>query len=311
MNLSLRQLRAYAAVARAGSFTAAARELHISQSALSRTVADLERLLRVRLLERDTRKVMLTVQGAELLRTAERVLGVHDSELRRLERYLAGESGTVTIATLPSVAAVLLPEVVATFRRQWPDIGVRILDGLARTVLDRVATGEADLAITIDDDLPAGLRATPFVRDRFHAALPPDHPLAAHDHLTWAELASEPFIAIGADSSVRLFTDRAFTWSGSTPAHVIEAGNVATVGGLVAARLGTSALPALVRALMSFADLAHRPLTTPVVDRRLSLVLPAARALSPAATRFLDLLDALPSTTHELPTGVTWATEAA
>lgn len=308
MDLSLRQLRAYAAVARAGSFTAAARELRVSQSALSRTVAELERRMRVRLLERDTRKVALTAHGEELLRTAEHVLDVHDSELRRLERYLAGESGTVTIATLPSVAAVLLPGVVATFRRKRPDIGVRILDGLARTVLDRVTAGEADLAITIAEDLPSGLRATPLVRDRFYAALPPEHPLAGCDRLTWARLAAEPFIAIGTDSSVRLFTDRAFTRAGAAPARVIEAGNVATVGGLIAARLGTSALPALVRALMSFTDLAHRPLTDPEVDRGLSVVLPADRTLPPPAARFLDLLDALPATAHELPAGVTWAT---
>ena len=308
MDLSLRQLRAYAAVARAGSFTAAARELRVSQSALSRTVAEIERRVRVRLLERDTRRVALTAHGAELLRTAERVLDVHDSELRRLERYFAGESGTVTIATLPSVAAVLLPGVVATFRRQRPEIGVRILDGLARTVLDRVTAGEADLAITIAADLPPGLRATPLVRDRFYATLPPEHPLAERDGLTWARLAAEPFIAIGTDSSVRLFTDRAFSRAGASPAHVIEAGNVATVGGLVAARLGVSALPALVRALMSFADLAHRPLTDPEVDRGLSVVLPADRTLSPAAGRFLELLDALPATGHALPAGITWAT---
>lgn len=307
MNLSLRQLEVYAAVARSESFTTAARELRISQPALSRTVLEIERTLRVRLFDRTTRRVRRTAEGEELLAVAERLLGAHRAEMNRLDRFLTGEAGTVTIATLPSVAAVLLPPVIARFHEQRPDVGVRVRDAMSATSVRTVAAGEADLAIALADDLPAGLVARPLVRDRFFAALPPRHPRAARPELRWAELGGERFVAIGADSSVRQFTDRAFAAAGARVAATIEVGNVSTVGGVIAAGLGVSALPALVRVLMSFAELAHRPLVDPVVERELSLVVVEHAPLPPAARHFVRLLDELPASDHTLPDDVRWA----
>ncbi|GAA3742562.1 DNA-binding transcriptional LysR family regulator [Spinactinospora alkalitolerans] len=306
MNLSLRQLEAYAAVARAESFTAAARELRVAQSSLSRTVLELERILGVRLFDRTTRSIRRTPEGEELLLVAERVLTAHRAEMTRLERYLAGERGGVTVATLPSIAAVLLPPVIAEFRARQPGIGVRILDGMSDLALRRVESGAADLAITIAHRLPGGLRSWPLVEDRFFAVLPARHARAGDPALRWSDFDGLQFIAIGADSSVRTLTDRAFAAADVRPAGVIEAGNVSTVGGLLAAGLGVSALPALVRVLMSFADHAHLPLTDPVVDRRLSVVLPAHRSPTPAAARFLDLLRGLKADDRPLPDDVRW-----
>ena len=106
---TLRQLAAYTAVARAASFTAAAAEMHVSQSSLSRAVADLERHLGVQPLERDSRNVQLTPAGAEALRIAEQIVTAHRAGMKEFRRFLLGESGRVAVATLPSVAAVRLP----------------------------------------------------------------------------------------------------------------------------------------------------------------------------------------------------------
>ena len=306
MDLSLRELQVFAAVARGASFTAAAAELHVSQSALSRTVAGLESRLRVRLLDRTTRAVALTPEGAALLAAAQRVLDVHRGAMAELERQLAGDRGTVTCATLPSVAAVLLPRVVTAFHRRHPDIDVRILDGMASAVGQRVATGDADLAITVASQVPAADRRRPFIQDRFFAALPPGHRLAERDEVSWAQLTELPFIALGTDSSVRQLTDAAFQLAGTQVSNVVEAGNVSTVGGLVAAGLGASALPGLVRALTGFAELAHRPLVGPVIQRRLDLVTPGDREPSPAARLFLRLLEDLREDAIPLPEGVEW-----
>lgn len=148
MEATLRQLSAYAAVARETSFTAAAARLGVSQSSLSRAVADLERQVGAQLLERDTRNVQLTAAGTEALRIAEQILSAHRAGMKELDRFLLGESGTVAVATLPSVAAVLLPQVISGFRQDRPRVAVRLLDGLERAVLNRVLSGDADFAIT-------------------------------------------------------------------------------------------------------------------------------------------------------------------
>jgi LysR family carnitine catabolism transcriptional activator len=307
MDLTLRQLSVFEAVARSGGFTAAAERLRVSQSALSRTVAGIERTVGVELFERTTRRLTLTAAGHRLLSIADRVLATHRTGMNELARYLSGEQGTVTVATLPSVAAVLLPPVLSMFHEQHPGISVRILDGVANTVVDRLLGGQADLAITTPERLPAELAHRPLVLDRFHAAVPPGHRLAAQQTLTWSDLAAEPFVAIGAGSSVRTLTDTAFESARVRVSRVVEAANVATVGGLVAAGLGISALPALVRALVSFAQLAHRPLTDPMVDRQLDVVLPAAGKPSATTRKFLDMLGTLAADRHPLPRGVAWA----
>ncbi|MBO8195649.1 LysR family transcriptional regulator [Streptomyces oryzae] len=306
MESTLRQLTAYAAVARAASFTAAARQLHVSQSSLSRAVADLERELGAQLLERDTRNVQLTAAGVEALRIAEQIVNAHRSGMKELQRFLLGESGAVVVATLPSVAAVLLPQVISGFRSRRPEVAIQILDGLERSVLDRVLSGDADFAITTGE--PSGrLEHRPLVRDRFVAVLPQEHPLAARTEVAWEDLAREPFLAVGRESSVRRLTDAAFAQIDAPAVPAAEAGSVATVGGLVAAGLGVSALPALVLPLLGTGPLVHRPLTDPVVDRRLDIALRERRPLPLAAQRFLETLEEFRTQQRDLPPGVSWA----
>lgn len=307
MDPTLRQLAAYAAVARAGSFTAAAADMHVSQSSLSRTVADLERLFGVQLLERDTRNVALTPAGVEALRVAEQIVTAHRAGMKELGRYLLGESGMVAVATLPSVAAVLLPEVITGFRHQWPHVAVRIMDGLERSVLDRVLSGDADFAITTVGEPSEQFEHRPVVRDRFVAVLPESHPLTEGAEVSWQDLAGEPFLAVGQDSSVRRLTDAAFAQIDAHAAPAAEAASVATVGGLVAAGLGVSAMPALVLPLMGTGPIVSRPLVAPEVDRRLDIVLRARRPLPQAAQRFLELLDSFRESARDLPSGVSWA----
>jgi LysR family transcriptional regulator, carnitine catabolism transcriptional activator len=307
MNLTLRELEVFAAVGRAGSFTAASGRLRVSQSALSRTVAGIEHRLHTRLLNRTTRTVTLTPEGREVLAVAERILAAHRAGMHEIGEFLAHEHGTVTIAALPSVAAVLLPGVIAAFHEQYPGIQVRIRDGLAGSVVRQLAEGEADLAITVPQSLPPDVRHEPLVRDEFFAALPPDHPLAELPSVTWSRLAEDRFVAIGRDSSVRMLTDLAFTAAGASADQVIEAGNVATVGGMVAAGLGITALPAMVKFLTSFADLRYLPVTEPAIQRRLDIALPAHAHLTPAAARFLSLLTDLRATARPPAPGTHWA----
>ncbi|MGS2587086.1 LysR substrate-binding domain-containing protein [Streptomyces hebeiensis] len=306
MDVTLRQLAAYSAVARAASFTAAATELHVSQSSLSRAVADLERNLGLRLLERDTRNVQLTPAGTEALRIADQILAAHRTGLAQLGRYAAGERGSIALATLPSVAAVLLPPVISAFRAGRPEVSVRILDGLERAVLARVVDGDADFAVSTAVRRTPGTTLRPLVRDRFDAVLPEGHPLAERSEVSWREMGQEPFLAVGTDSSVRRLTDAAFDRAGVAAAPAAEAGSVATVGGLVAAGLGVSAMPALVHPLVAPGKLVRRPLVNPVVERRLYVVLPTRRAIPPGAQRFLERLEEFRDAGHALPEGAVW-----
>jgi DNA-binding transcriptional LysR family regulator len=279
--------------------------MHLSQSSLSRTVKQIETRLGSPLLERDTRNVGLTAEGRELLEIAEDTLACHRDGMTRMQTFLAGGRGTVSIATLPSVAASLLPPVISAFLTEHPDVQVRIHDELSETVLHQVAAGLVDFGITIAPGPLKEISATPLAVDRFYALLRADHPLTARASVSWAELARQPFIALGAESSVRRLTDQAFAIADARVEHLVEARNVTTVGGLVAAGLGVSALPGLVWNLIGVAGLARRPITDPVVDRDLAVITATGRPQSPSGRLLLDRLEQLEGLVA-LPEGVMW-----
>ncbi|MEJ8280742.1 LysR family transcriptional regulator [Pseudonocardia spirodelae] len=291
MDLTLPQLRAVVAVHDAGGFTAAAAVLRTAQPSLSRTVADVERLLGARLFERTTRRLEPTPVGEAVVAAARRALDGVAAELRHVERVLDGRAGTVRIATLPSLAAILLPGVVSAFRRERSAVRPEISDALADEVTDRVRSGRADLAVTVvHGRAPDDLAVTPVATDRFCALLPAGHPLAGRASLRWADLDGADFVDFDPTTSIRQHVDRALAEAGSRPGRGVAARNIAAVAGLVAAGLGVTAVPGLVVPLTAFAGPVAVPLTDPVVRRRIALVVPRGRRPVPAAAAFAALL---------------------
>lgn len=311
MDLGLRHLRAVVAVADAGSYTAAARELLVAQSSLSRTVQEVEHKLGVQLFERTTRMVRPTIDGEQFLTIARRLLAEADTAFRHFEGYLAGTRGAISVAALPSLAATLLPPVIAAFRRARPEVSISVRDGLSQQVLDLVAGGVVDLALTVAADTPAPLAIRRVALDRFSCVLPTGHPLAAQGEIEWEQLAGEPFVSFSPNSSIRQYVDRELLRRRIVLGPLTEAANIGAVAGLTAAGLGVSIIPGLVAPMMSFASLVHRPLGGPVVQRDLCLVHDPRRPLSRAAHALMHLIATAETRGIELPPDVSWVEASA
>src|SRR5699024_6633454 len=185
-------------------------------------------------------------------------------------------------------------------------VDVHVLDGMSETALDRLEAGECDLALVVVGRFRPKTRSAPLVRDRFQAVLPMGHPLAERAALTWAELATEPFVVTGGDSSVRRDAENALSDAGVLSPHLIQAGNISTVGGLGAAGTGVSALPALALPRMGFASHVRRPIEGPVTERGVSVVVPEHGHPSPVARRFLRVLRVMRKEEVALPEGAEW-----
>jgi LysR family transcriptional regulator, carnitine catabolism transcriptional activator len=307
LDLGVHHLRALVAVAEEGGFTAAAERLGTTQSAVSRVVAEAERRLRTPVFVRTTRRVEPSDQGRALLPLVRRLVDDLDAGYRHLEGYIAGTRGAVTVAALPSVAAILLPPVIAAHRREHPDVDVRVTDGLADTVAELLRRGEVDLAITVGPTGPAAARSAGALlgSDRFVLAAHPDHPLSARSCVGWSDLDGESLVVFGPRSSIRAPVDRALADAGATPGVVHEAQNVAAVAGMVGAGLGITAVPGLVLPLIAFAGLVHVPLE-PTVARHIRLHRDPARPLSAAVAAFAQTLASAPGTLFgDLP-AVSW-----
>ncbi|WP_197376230.1 LysR family transcriptional regulator [Mycolicibacterium baixiangningiae] len=289
-DLTLRQLRCFRAVARTGKFTAAAAELHVSQSALSRTILTMERTLRVELLDRSTHRVALTAAGAELLRVIEPVVDQLRDGMERFATYAAGQSGTVAVATLPSVAAVLLPNMIAAFLADHPGVSFFIIDGAADATQTELTRGSAELAVTTRHGLGDDIAFTPLFKETMFGVARRDHPLAQRKSMTWADFTDTNFIAARRGTSIGRITDACFDRHHVTVKQQFNPSTVATIGGLIRAGIGVSALPSLEIAGFNLTDLACVPIEASDATRILGVAHSTTRSLSPAAASFLTHL---------------------
>ena len=170
INVDLFELQAFAKLAELRSFRAAAEELALSGSALSRLIARVEDKLGTRLFDRDTRNVALTPQGEALQHLTDRILNEAATALTEFDAYLAARRGRLVLAGLPSVTASLLPRIVARFVALHPDVEVSIIDALSEGVLAAVLEGRADLGFTAGAlDSSGRLSFQPLVEDEFMA----------------------------------------------------------------------------------------------------------------------------------------------
>lgn len=191
---------------------------------------------------------------------------------------------------MPSIAAILLPAAIARFAAEAPEVDIHIRDGLSERVLAAVEAGEADLGITVRSRSKAALLHQPLCSDEFGLLCQSDDPLAECGAIAWSVFGHRPFIAMAPDSSVRVATDAAFLQAGIPVAPLYECSFLGTVGHLVAAGLGLSALPRLTCPLMGASNLVWRRLEAPVVERMIGTVMRPDRTPSPAAIKFLAIL---------------------
>ena len=199
MDLDLRLVRAFLAVADELHFGRAAEELGIAQPVLSQQVQRLERRLGVALLTRTSRSVALTPAGAALRDRGRALLRQADAGLDEVARIARGEVGRLEIGMVHSTVAIgaedLGPvESIRRFRARHPDVEVRVREGFTVDLMDALRRGELDVAVVRDPDPTPGVDLRELVTEPFVAVVPAAHPLADADEVDAALLADEPFV---------------------------------------------------------------------------------------------------------------------
>ncbi|QCI66590.1 LysR family transcriptional regulator [Phreatobacter stygius] len=301
MNASLRQLEAFRAVAKLGSFTRAAAHVGVSQPILSNQIRDLEAVLGVRLFDRTTRRVMLTQAGEQFFDSTVRILGDLDSAVRAMQAVAARQSGLIAVAAPPLLASVMLPIAIAAFRRDYPGISVELIDVRTDQMLQRLRAGEADMAVGTFAAGESDISRTLLVRDQLMVFCGDGSPLAARDEVEWAALAGEPLATLKPGSGIRALVEDGHRSAGIafTPAFEVE--QVTTALALTEAGLCATVLPAYAWAGLRGRGVCARYLITPQITREIVASTLHGRAPSPAMEAFLPFvrqaaLSSMPST---------------
>ena len=200
MNPTLRQMRAFVAVAKTGNFTLAAQYMHVTQSALSGLIKELEQTLGARVVDRSTRRIALTEMGKELYPLFSQMIDDLDRALANIADQAQLRKGIVRVAAPQLMACTLLPQAIAAWRERHPDVKVSLADSAVENVTARVLSGEVDCGIGPERDETPELDASLLLDMPFEAVIPPGHPLESRPQLAWSDLADYPFISLRASS---------------------------------------------------------------------------------------------------------------
>ncbi|MFM9846470.1 MAG: LysR family transcriptional regulator [Hyphomicrobiaceae bacterium] len=266
-SLSLDQLRTLQTVVETGGFTAAARRLHLSQSAVSTQVQELEDRLGVRLVERLGKKAYATAAGREVIERARRIADETDDIVTATRRFRDGWVGRVQVGTGLTALMYLLPPALKKIRTEHPGIELLVRNITTRAIVDAVLQNTIDLGVVTLPIEEPNLRITPLYEERLVAILPRDMRNSPReitpDFLAGQSLILEP----GAIQGLVL------DWlsvSASAPRPAMVIGTVEAIKTLVAAGLGVSVIPEVAVAKPS-RDLIVRPLSPPL-GRTLALI---------------------------------------
>jgi LysR family carnitine catabolism transcriptional activator len=290
MNVSLANLQVFLQIAELGSFTAAARALDLSQPALSRTVRGMERRIGTRLFDRDTRKLTLTPAGSELRSAALRIIAEVEGSLSDFDDFLECRRGRITIAILPSVATALFPRAIKRFRALHPEVLIHVRDDSQNPVLDDVARGRADFAVTMEPSSKEEFQFIPLLVDELVLVAASNFRAQLGSRVTWKIFETQPFIAMSRTSSIRSMTDAAFRSIGLEVPPQHECGHPATAISLAAAGLGLAALPRLTLPGPPSSALTIRALASPKAARKIGIVTRAGQTPAPAVERLIKTL---------------------
>ena len=292
--LDVKRLRILRAVAQAGSFSGAADELYMSQSAVSQQIATLEREVGMTLLDRTRNGPKLTDAGRILVSHAEAAIARLDEAERELAAIAGLEGGELRLASFPSASATLLTEAVSVFHGRYPNVRLSVAEAEPEESLPRLRGGEIDLALSFDyPSVPAAedrdLERTLVLTESMHIALPKDHPLARRPVVPLAELAEDEWLCGSRPSTCGEVVLRACRDAGFEPRIGFESDDYHVMQGFIAAGLGFTLLPDLALPTLR-SDLVVRATDPPAPKRRVWAATRAEGSRSPATDEMLSIL---------------------
>jgi DNA-binding transcriptional LysR family regulator len=219
MITDLRKLRHVVEVARAGSFTAAAAVLAISQSALTKSVADVEHRLDLKLFQRLSRGVKLTEAGQRFVARAERILADTEDLMSRMGELRDLESGRLRLGVAPASFVIFLEGAVSAFARAHPGITIEVIDGTADEIAQRLIAGELDLAAGsanfLDQHTELAVEKITALHHFFIARR--GHPVTRQKRITAEALLQYPLVMPSGLSETHAQLARAYAAAGVTP----------------------------------------------------------------------------------------------
>ena len=236
--MNLHHLRLFAAVVEHGGFTKAAATLNLSQPAISKSLAELERHLKLTLIDRSGRSLKLTDAGRALYERARELFGVERMAEQELRELRGLKRGVLRIAASTTIATYMLPPFLGRFHLRHPRVRIQTASANTRSVLRMLLESRVDVALVEGPVSHASVEVHPWRDDELVVIAPPDHQLLARKDVDVAMLAKESFLVREPGSGTRVVSARALALHGVRLTNTMRVGGTEAIKQGVAAGLG-------------------------------------------------------------------------
>lgn len=291
MSLNLHHLRIFASVAEQGGFSRAAVVLHLSQPAVSKSVAELERQTGVPLFERAGRASRLTAAGSLLFARARELFAVEESAEEELRALRGLDAGVLRVGASTTIATYLLPPYLARFSDAHPGVSLRVASANTRAIARALLERRLDVALVEGPVANPRIEVVPWRDDELVVITPPGHRLSRRRSIALGELAHEPFVVREPGSGTRTVSERALAGQHIELRVVMQLASTEAIKQAVAAGLGLAIMSRFAVAdQVALGRIAAVRVRGAVLRRELSELRLAGRASSPAAAVFRTLL---------------------
>ena len=284
--MELHQLRYFVAVADEGNFSRAAAKVRVAQPSLSQQIRKLEAEIGQPLFDRLPRSVVLTEAGRCLLEYARQILASIDDARRSVDELKGKIAGDVAVGAIPTVAPYVLPELVITFQKHYPDVTLHIVEDATAGITRRIEAGELDVALASTCQQSPTLRVELLGKEPLLALVPEGHPLAKQTVITFDDLKSQRFLLLHEMHCLSQQVHHLLESRRLHPEVALAGSQLSTIANMVAAEIGVSIVPQMMVKHHATPGCVSLPFAPPVPERELNFLYNPLRFQSKAAAAF-------------------------
>ena len=289
--MHIETLKIFCDLVEMASFSAAASQNFVTQSAVSQQVRTLEDKYGRKLLERGRGYLRLTPAGKVLYEASQEIVNRFHEMESRVQRLTDTIAGTIHVFTVHTVGLYELAAPVRRFLRAYPQVNLRVEYSRSNRVYDEVKRGEADLGIVAYPTRRPQITVVPFREDRLVLICPPNHPLASQQRISIKKLVGEEFIGFERDLPTRKQIDRILRRHDVEVRYKMELDNIETIKRVVEIGTGCALLPEpAVRQEVKNRTLVAVQIRDDALLRPLGIIYRRGQQLSPAKEKFIEFL---------------------
>ncbi len=284
--MEIHQLRYFIAVADEGSFSRAAAKVRVAQPSLSQQIRKLEAEVGQPLFDRLPRSVVLTEAGRCLIDYARQILASIGDARRCVDELKEEIAGALAVGAISTIAPYVLPELVVTFQKHYPQVTLEIVEDVTAGITRRIEAGELDVALASTCQQSPTLRRESLASEPLLALVPEGHPLAKKTVVELDDLKSQRFLLLHEMHCLSQQVNHLLESRRLRPEIALAGSQLSTIANMVAASIGVSIVPQLMVKHYATPGCVSLPFAPPVPERELNLLYNPLRFQSKAAAAF-------------------------